>query len=486
MTTTLRPTLRLLGDEEADRIVDEACAVLEQTGMRFDHQEARALLAEAGAPERDGRTRLPERLVRQHIGRPPARFEVGARDGATALALGDGRVHFDPGSAAIHLYDRERGARRAPTSQDVVDLARLVDGLPAYAAQSTAIVPGDVPPAVADRWRLYLALRHSKKPVVTGTFAKEGFAPMRAMLAAVRGGEDALAARPLAIFDCCPTAPLTWSDLGCQTLLDCARARIPTTLLSMPLAGATAPVTLRESVVQHTAENLSGLVLHQLAQPGAPLVWGGCPAAFDMRHGTTPVSAIESMMLALGHVEVGRRLGLPTHAYLGLSDSKSPDYQAGFETGMGAVLAALAGVGVTSGAGLLDFVNCQSFEKLVLDHDVCAAALRLARGMERRAEDAPALIAELVAAKQMLSHPHTRRNWRQELSMPSPLVDRGAYADWEAKGAVPADRRATAEVARRLAEPRPEPLPDDVAAALDEIMRGEGRRHGLDELPRLD
>jgi trimethylamine--corrinoid protein Co-methyltransferase len=318
---------------------------------------------------------------------------------------------------------------------------------------------------------------------VTGTFARDGFAPMHAMLSAVRGGARALAERPLAIFDCCPTAPLAWSDLGCRTLLDCARARVPATLLSTPLAGATAPVTLRDAIVQHAAENLAGLVLHQLAQPGAPLLWGGCPAAFDMRTGTTPVSAVESMLLALGHVEVGRHLRPPTHAYLALSDAKSPDYQAGFETGMGAALAALAGVDLASGAGLLDFVSCQSLEKLVLDHDVCAAALRLARGLERREEGAAGLIAELVAAREMLSHPHTRRNWRQELSLPSPLVDRGTYADWERSGAASAEERAPAEVARRLAAARSEPLPAEVAAALDEIMSAEARRHGLSALP---
>ena len=308
---------------------------------------------------------------------------------------------------------------------------------------------------------------------------------MREMLEAVRGGSEALAASPLAIFDCCPTAPLTWSDLTCQALIDCARAAIPATLLAMPLAGATAPVTLRDSVVQHTAENLSGVVIHQLARPGSPLIWGGCPVAFDMRHGTTPIGSIESMMLALGHVEVGRHLGLPTHAYFCVSDSKSPDYQAGLESGIGAVLAALAGVNVVSGPGILDFVLCQSFEKIVLDHDACSMALRLVRGFTRREQDTAGLLAELVGQKELLSHPHTRKHWRHELSLPSGLVDRGAYSDWEATGSLPADRRAVAEVERRLALSRPEPLDEGTRDALDEIMRVEARRHGLAELPTV-
>ena len=82
-----------------------------------------------------------------------------------------------------------------------------------------------------------------------------------------------------------------------EALLDLARAGVPAELISMPLAGATAPVTLVGSVVQHAAESISGIVIHQLANPGAPIVWGGAPAIFDMRTGTTPMGAIETAML---------------------------------------------------------------------------------------------------------------------------------------------------------------------------------------------
>ena len=279
---------------------------------------------------------------------------------------------------------------------DAVALARLVDGLPHYAAQSTALAPAEVPKAVADRYRLYLVLGNSRKPVITGTFVRDGFAPMQAMLAAVRGGEQQLRDRPLAIFDCCPSPPLKWSDLTCQALIDCARSGVPAELVSMPLTGATAPVTLREAVVQHAAENLSGVVIHQLASRGAPIVYGGSPSAFDMRRGTTPMGAIETMMIDSAYAQVGKHLGLPTHAYMGLSDAKCPDYQAGLESGIGAVLAALSGINVVSGSGMLDFEMCQSLEKVLLDHDALGMAHRLIRGIERREGDALTLISELV------------------------------------------------------------------------------------------
>jgi trimethylamine---corrinoid protein Co-methyltransferase len=478
MMDAIRPLLKLLAADDPERIVGEACVVLARTGVLVEHAGARELLQAAGATAHGGRVLLPEPLVRDALARVPGPFRVYDRDGAVALDLEGDRVHFDPGSAAIHLLDPASWRRRAVTSRDVADFVRLVDGLPGYAAQSTGLVPADVPPELSDRYRLYLALKLSRKPVVTGTFRADGFAPMRDMLAAVRGGADALAARPLAIFDCCPSPPLKWSELTCSALIDAARAGVPAEIISVPLCGATAPVTLRSAVVQHCAESLSGLVIHQLARPGAPVVYGGSPAALDMRNGTTPMGAVETMLLDGAYAQVGKHLGLPTHGYLALSDAKVPDYQAGFESGMGAVVAALAGINVVSGAGMLDFENCQSLEKLLLDHEIVGVALRLARGVERRPEDAAALIDEVVHRSEFLSHPHTRATWRKELHVPSPLVDRQTYGDWESAGAKWAHERARAEVVRRLAA-APPPLDPAVGEALDAIMLAEARRFGV-------
>ncbi len=233
---------------------------------------------------------------------------------------------------------------------------------------------------IADRYRLYLALLFGTKPVVTGTFRVDGFAPMREMLAAIAGGPEQLRAKPNAIFDCCPSPPLKWSDLTAQALIDCARSGIVAELISMPLTGATAPVTLAGAVTQHCAECLSGVVIHQLAHPGAPIIYGGSPACFDMRKGTTPMGAVETMMIDGAYAEIGKHLGLPTQAYMGLSDAKTVDFQAGMESAMGVTIAALSGINNVSGPGMLDFESCQSLEKLVLDHEICGSVLRLARG----------------------------------------------------------------------------------------------------------
>lgn len=480
----LRPKLELFTAEETDRIIDDALRVLASIGFKVENEEAQLLLRAAGAREVDGRFLASEEAVRRALETVPRAVVLFDREGRPALDLGGDRVHFDPGSAAIHILDPRTGRRRQPVTRDLRELAWVTDACRHVAAQSTALVPSDVPEVMGDRWRLYVALLSSKKPVITGTFAKDAFDVMKAMLVAVRGSEAGLADRPLAIFDCCPTPPLTWSDLTCQALVDCARSSIPAQLVSMPMGGATAPVSLREMIVQHCAESLSGVLIHQLAQPGSPVLWGGSPAAFDMRHGTTPMGAIETMMVDVGNAQVGKRLGLPTHAYMGMSDAKIVDWQNGMESGIGAVLGALAGINLVSGPGMLDFETTQSLEKLVLDDQICGMALRLVRGVSfDSAGQAFDLIRDLTGLGSFLGHRHTRASFRREQFLPSKLIDRATYDDWEAAGASDALARAAGEVREILSRGNPAPLPEDVKGELDGRMRAEARRLGIEELP---
>jgi trimethylamine--corrinoid protein Co-methyltransferase len=303
----------------------------------------------------------------------------------------------------------------------------------------------------------------------------------------VRGGETRLAEKPLAIFDCCPSPPLKWSDLTCQALIDCARAGIPAELVSMPLGGATAPVTLREMVVQHCAESLSGVLIHQLARAGAPIVWGGSPAAFDMRRGTTPMGAVETMMVDMANAQIGRSLGLPTHAYMGMSDAKVVDWQTGMESGLGTALAALAGVNLVAGAGMLDFESCQSLEKLVLDDEVCGMALRLQRGISHdSAGEAVELIGRVVQLGSFLGHRHTREHFRRELHLAGPVIDRETFEAWQAGGGRDALARAREQVRQIVARGNPAPLGDDVRRELDGLIGAEARRLGVGPLPQLE
>ena len=121
------------------------------------------------------------------------------------------------------------------------------------------------------------------------------------------------------------------------------------------------------TITQHTAECLAGITIHQLARAGSPIVWGGAAAIFDMRKGATPMGAVETAMLDCSYAQVAKSLNMPTHTYLGATDSKLVDAQAGLESGITAMIGALSGINMISGSGMLDFLACHSAEKLVID-----------------------------------------------------------------------------------------------------------------------
>jgi trimethylamine--corrinoid protein Co-methyltransferase len=310
---------------------------------------------------------------------------------------------------------------------------------------------------------------------------------MRDLLLAVRGTGQALVEKPLAIFTCCPTSPLKWTRDGAANLLDCARAAIPVEIVPVPLSGFMAPVTMIGTLIQHTAEVLSGVVLGQSARPGTPMIFGGCPAIFDIRYETAPMGAVESMMIACGAAEVGRRLGLPTQGYIGLSDAKTLDAQAGLETAMGSTVAALSVFDNVSGPGMLDFINCHSTAKLVVDHEICAMAGRLRRGMEPR-DDFPSLarMRELLADGHLLIADHTRSHLREEIDFPGPVIDRAGRPRWIEEGSSTLAERAAAEVDRLVAEYIPSRLSDDAQCELIDRMTIAARKCGMDTLPDRD
>jgi trimethylamine--corrinoid protein Co-methyltransferase len=478
--------LELLEPTAVGRIVDEAMETLEEVGVFVENEQGRGLLGDSGAKvdAAQQRVHIPRDLVERCLKTAPAHIQVYNRDGQLALDLRDDRVHFDPGSAALRIFDPRLDKPRDALTEDLVCLARLVDQLPNFKAQSTALISSDVPEEMGDRYRLYIALMYGTKPVVTGTFAKEGFAVMKDMLAAVRGGQQRLREKPLAIFDCCPSPPLKWSDLTCQSLIDCALGGIPAELVSMPLTGATSPVTLAGAVVQHTAENLSGIVIHQLARASAPIIYGGSPACFDMRKGTAPMGAVETMMIDLAYSQVGKHLNLPTHAYMALSDAKSLDAQAGLESGMGAILAALAGINVVSGPGMLDFESCQSLEKLVMDNEICGMAYRLVEGIALREKPlAMDILKKIGQVDHFLADPHTLRWFREEARFPGPTIDRGTLGEWEERGQLTAAQRACQQVEKILGEGEPKSLPEDVAEGLKGILLSDAKKFGLEKLP---
>jgi trimethylamine--corrinoid protein Co-methyltransferase len=484
----MQPNISLLTDELLKQILDEAFQLLMNPGIKVQSPAAMQLLEEAGASvDRDAEVaHIPEKIVYQALETVPHEFHLYDRYGVPKITYGHDAVHFDPGSSGVHILDPETNEHRPSYTNDLVRIVKLTEMLSQYDAQSTAVICNEIPKQISDLYRLYLVLLYSTKPIITGAFAIPTLQVMVDMLALFAGSREALAEKPLAVFDVCPSPPLIWSNFGAQNLIELARAGVPAQMVSMPLAGATAPVTLIGSVVQHATECLSGITIHQLARPGSPIVWGGAPAIFDMRKGTTPMGAVETAMIDASYAQVGKFLGLPTHTYLCASDAKVIDAQAGLESGISAIIGALAGVNMISGAGMLDFLACFSLEKLVIDAEIVAMAKRLLSGIHTPTETLATAMFEGINFKgDFLKQKITRELFSKEQYLPSKVLDRDSIRGWHQDGSLDTFARAKARVTDLLDQYEMPDLPEHQIKELNNLVKKQAQDAGLDSLPNI-
>ncbi len=481
-----RPLVRFLEPSLIESIIREARDILCKIGIQIHNETILEMLGDEGADIvlSDYHVKFNDKIIDKALSLTPSTFDLFNIYGEHTHSMSGNNIYFTPGSAALNILDHNSGAIRRPDSDDYVKYVKLVSGLKYIEAQSTAFVPSDVHEKISDSYRLFLSLLYGEKPVVTGTFTIDSFNVMKDLQLAVRGSVSELKDKPLTIFSCCPTSPLKWSDVTSQNVIDCGSYGIPVEFISMPLSGFMAPVTLVGTLVEHTAETLSGIVISQIANPGAPVLYGGSPASFDVRFETTPMGAVETQMIDCAYSEIGKYFGIPTQAYISLSDSKDLDAQAGMESAMGATLAALSGINSISGPGMLDFENCQSNEKLVLDNELCGMVKRMVKGITEK-EDFPSIpiFEELLREKHLLISDHTRKYLKTEHYFPGPVINRANLQRWKEEGSLTLKERAHSQVEKIVQDYKPVKTDNTVKNDLIKLMTDEVKKFGMDHLP---
>lgn len=483
----IKQQLRLLSNEQIKQIHENALDLLAHVGIYFDSQEALEILDGAGctADKSTKIVKFPPELVQKAIESAPEKFSIYDREGNFYSEIGGDKVHFDPVSTPVNVLTGDGESVRQSTSTDLKMLVRAVDFLPQLDLASTSVVCSDIPVEMGDTYIYYTVMKGTKKPIIGGAIDVPGVRRTYEMVKALFGSEQAVREKPYTIFDVCASAPLKYSHISSQNIIDCARFGFPVETISVPMLGACSPVTVAGSIVQHTAESLAGLVLTQVVRPGNPYVYGGAPVLFDMKTTTTPMSALEANLVTAGYALMGKYYGLPTHSYAALSDAKIPDYQAGYESGMSAVIVALAGINMISGAGGLDYVAEFSLEKLVMDAEVIGMVKRLLQGIEVSPETlCQDLFYQLGPGGDFLQTKHTRQWFKKELYMPGPVIDRKDRASRETAGKESIFQRAQTQLERIKQHPG-SPLDEERSRVLDGALLAIAREAGV-EVPLQD
>ena len=368
------------------RIHAAALEALEVIGLSQAPRSGVEILTGAGAVlGDDGRIRFPRALVEDMLAVAARDITLFGRDPKHDLHLTGSNVHFGTAGAAVHVVDLATNTYRDSTAQDLFDAARITHHLDNVHFFQRAMVCRDVTDNLEmDLNTLYACCAGTTKHVGTSFSDPAHVAPCFEMIHRIAGGEDSWRARPfVSNSNCFVVPPMKFAEESCITMEHCVRGGMPVLLLSAGQAGATAPAPIALAIVQAVAECLAGVVYVNAMSPGHPAIFGTWPFVSDLRNGAMSGGSAEQALLTAGCAQMHRFYNLPGGAAAGITDSKLPDMQAGWEQGITNVLAGLSGLNmvyeaVGMHASLLGFC----LESLVLGDDILGQVLRCVRGID--------------------------------------------------------------------------------------------------------
>lgn len=458
---------RPLSEHEIDRVHQTVLDVLENIGMGTPIPQLQDHALRRGCHLNEhGRLCFPRGLVEDVIAASPKQLSYLGQDPRHDLALGGLAVHTFGGGDAVNMLDVGADKYRPSTLLDVYDLARLVDRLENIHAFSRLVVATEFSDQLeCDLNTAYASAAGTAKHTALSFNNASHVQPTLQMLHLMAGGETKFRERPFMHGGGCPViSPLQYGKDNSEVCLESTKFHAPVWIVVAPQAGATAPAALAGALVQAVAEALAGLLLVDMVHPRHPVMIGPWAFISDLRTGSFTGGSGEEALVSAAAVQMINHYGLASSIGAGMTDSKLPDNQAGFEKGIAVTLAAHAGCNdVSESAGMLGSLMAASPEALVIDNDMLGAVLRTVRGIEINDETLSYdVIRDIVHGEgHYLRHPQTLRLMRDEYQYPE-LSDRSAPGDWEAGGSLDIRRRAAGRVRAILSTHYPEYIDPEI------------------------
>ena len=460
----------LLTQEQVERIHDAALEILEDVGLKVRYEPARDIFAKHGCPVDGERVKFPRAVVEKYRKMYPPSFTFYARDPKFDRVIPRDSPIIVTASSAPDIIDPVTGHERRADSGDIARIAHLINELPGYDVFSISTLADDAPAGQFTISRLYPAIKYCLKPIrVTTTDRKDTNSIMK-MAYMVAGGEEAYKERPFLTHHYCPVvSPLTMDNLSTENVMYFASEGLPVYPTIVPNAGLTSPMSIAGTLVQGNAEFLAAATLMQMVKEGTPLIYATLGTVADMRTGAYTSGGIECGMLHMAFAQIAHFYNVPCGGYIGLTNSKVNDAQAGYETGMSAMGGTVSGMDMFNIGGLIDALKTFDFAKAVIDDEVAQMMKRVSRGVSFNEEDlAVNLIKEIGPGGSFIVAKHTISRMKTEVVM-TKMADRDPRTIWEKKGSTDIQTRAMKRVKEIMAS-NTTPL---LAPEIDEKIRAE-------------
>ncbi len=425
----------ILTQKQIEQIHQTALQILEQIGVEFGYPPALEVLKKGGAKVDGERVFFTPRLIEEQIKKAPAEFTLYARNPDHNVLIGGSNMVFTPGFGAPFVTDLDNGRRKA-TLKDFENFVKLTGASTSQDILSgTVVEPTDVPHEIRHVQMLYTAMKYSDKCIMGSAMGAQSARDSIRMASILFGSREQLADQPYIIGLLGSLTPLKYDARMLGALMEYAQAGQAQLISCLAIAGATGPVTLAGNLALQNAEILAGIVLAQMVRDGTPVVFGGASSNAEMRSGALSIGSPEMAMNTAATAQMGRYYNLPVRSGGAVCDAKLPDSQAAYESMMSLLMAQVSGINfVLHSAGILDSYNCMSYEKFIIDDEMCGMVKRIKRGYEVNPDTlALDVIKEVGPGGHFLDQDHTFDHFRTEFYQPQ-LSNRDDFVSWQANG----------------------------------------------------
>jgi len=466
-------TLKVLSKKDIQMVDETAMEILKDPGLKVQHEEALNIFQQAGADVdfKKQMVQIPRFLVEKALNSAPRFMTVCGREPKYDLKSYNG-VHFSGGHGATFIMDIETGKRRPAVKKDLENNVLIHDALENSHMIYPEIYPQDVPEKSLDRHISQALLSNTLKPVIATAYDGAGARDLIQMGIAIAGSREALKARPMFTCSFGMISPFVFEPARIDALMEMCRFNIPFQIYTIPGAGTSGPVTLAGTLALSVAELLSGLVLTQLVNPGAPVRLMGYAGSSDMRSGDFTFASPETALMASALAQMLQGYGVPHAVHGSTTRSNALDAQVGYETGMLNLFSALSGTDIVIEATSSALENTETSypEQAIIGNEICSFINRLLKGIEVNKETlALDVIRQVGAGGEFLTHPHTMKHFKGE-QWDATLGTRIRREAWEQEGSKDIQAKAKDRLKQILATHKPKPLEPDVQRKIREIV----------------
>ena len=466
---------QLLTEAQVRRTHEASLQILQEVGLEVENTKARALFKQHGCGVFDDsrRVTIPPRVVEDCLKSIPPKFTFRARNPEFDRTIPDASPLVMTASSAPNVVDPVTKQQRLATSEDLARIAHLIDQLPGIDLFSVPVLAADAPAGQYSLTRFYMALKYCRKPI-RGSGDPGGDSESILQLAyAIAGNEGAYKAHPFITHHHCPIiAPLRLDENSTEMMMFYTEQGLPNHPTIVPNAGLTSPMTLAGTLAQGNAEFLACAALMQMVRPGTPTIYSTLSTVADVRTGAYAPGGIECGMLNMAHAQMARFYRVPCAGYIGLTNSKLVDAQAGYEKALSCMGGLLAGMHVLQFAGLIEALLTFDFGMAAVDNEISLMLKRLARGMEF--SDANLALEEIktVGPSGMFMDTDLTLDRMKATAFLPDIADRESRETWSKKGGLDTADKALRKARKILESDCPSLFSPEVEARIRQRFKG--------------